>query len=296
MSTTVLTASSRTISHPRADGDVGAPGVIPGVVIPGEIPSRRRLPRARRPPVPRWASLVGVLALWQLAGVTGLLSPDLLAPPSTIATTGWRLLGDGELESALLVSSGRLALGLLLGIAAGVCLGLLSGLSRWGDALLDPPVQALRTLPHLGLVPLFILWFGIDETPKVLLITLGVAFPLYLSIHSGVRQSDPKLVEAAQVLGLSRWQRVWHVSLPSALPHALVGLRQGLGLAWLSLIVAEQVNASAGLGFMINNAREFLQTDVVVVGLVVYAVLGLLTDALVRGIEHRALAWRGVRP
>src|ERR1035437_4882418 len=183
MSTSVLTASPRTTPRLPADDDVVGPSVIP---------------RSRRPPVPRWASLVGVVVLWQLASAAKLLSPDLLAPPSTIATTGWRLVRSGELGSAFLVSSGRLALGLLLGIAAGVSLGLLSGLSRWGDALLDPPVQALRTLPHLGLVPLFILWFGIDETPKVLLIAMGVSFPLYLSIHSGVRQSDPKLLEAAQ--------------------------------------------------------------------------------------------------
>ena len=278
MSVSVLTASPRTISDPQVGDDVAVPSVIP---------------RSRRPAVPRWASLLGVLALWQLASATKLLSPDLLAPPSTIAATGWRLTANGELGSALLVSSGRIALGLLFGVTAGGSLGLLSGLSRWGDALLDPPVQALRTLPHLGLVPLFILWFGIDETPKVLLIAMGVAFPLYLSIHSGVRQSDPKLLEAARVLGFTARQRVWHVSLPSALPHALVGLRQGLGMAWLSLIVAEQVNASSGLGFMINNAREFLQTDVVVVGLVVYAVLGLLTDTVVRKLERRALSWQG---
>ena len=280
MSTSVLTASPRTTPRLPADDDVVGPSVIP---------------RSRRPPVPRWASLVGVVVLWQLASAAKLLSPGLLAPPSTIATTGWRLVRSGELGSALLVSSGRLALGLFLGIAAGVSLGLLSGLSRWGDALLDPPVQALRTLPHLGLVPLFILWFGIDETPKVLLIAMGVSFPLYLSIHSGVRQSDPNLLEAARVLGFTHAQRIWHVSLPSALPHALVGLRQGLGMAWLSLIVAEQVNASSGLGFMINNAREFLQTDVVVVGLVVYAILGLLTDTVVRQIERRALSWRGTQ-
>jgi sulfonate transport system permease protein len=280
MSTSVLTASPRTTPRLPADNDVVGPSVIP---------------RSRRPPVPRWASLVGVVVLWQLASAAKFLSPDLLAPPSTIATTGWRLVRSGELGSALLVSSGRLALGLFLGMAAGVSLGLLSGLSRWGDALLDPPVQALRTLPHLGLVPLFILWFGIDETPKVLLIAMGVSFPLYLSIHSGVRQSDPNLLEAARVLGFTHAQRVWHVSLPSALPHALVGLRQGLGMAWLSLIVAEQVNASSGLGFMINNAREFLQTDVVVVGLVVYAILGLLTDTVVRQIERRALSWRGTQ-
>jgi sulfonate transport system permease protein len=280
MSTSVLPALSRTISHRRALGRSQSSTVSP---------------RSSRPPIPRWVSLVAVVVLWQVASATTLLPANLLAAPSTIAATGWRLLRSGELESALLVSSGRIALGLLFGVTAGVVLGLVSGLSRWGDALLDPPVQALRTLPHLGLVPLFILWFGIDETPKILLITMGVAFPLYLSIHSGVRESDPKLLEAARVLGFTRAQRVWHVSLPSALPHALVGLRQGLGIAWLSLIVGEQVNSHSGIGYMINNAREFLQTDVVVVGLVVYAALGLATDALVRGLERRVLSWRGAR-
>lgn len=280
MSTSVLPALSRTISHRRA------------LDRPADSTPNAQ---SRRPPVPRWASLVAVVVLWQVASATTLLPASLLAAPSTIATTGWRLILNGELGSALLVSSGRIALGLLFGVTAGVVLGLVSGLSRWGDALLDPPVQALRTLPHLGLVPLFILWFGIDETPKILLITMGVAFPLYLTIHSGVRESDPKLLEAARVLGFTRAQRVWHVSLPSALPHALVGLRQGLGIAWLSLIVGEQVNSHSGIGFMINNAREFLQTDVVVVGLVVYAALGLATDALVRGLEHRVLSWRGAR-
>jgi sulfonate transport system permease protein len=279
MSTSVLPALSRTISHRRAHD--------PASTTAGA--------RSSRPPIPRWASLVAVVVLWQVASATTLLPASLLAAPSTIAATGWRLLRSGELESALLVSSGRIALGLLFGVTAGVVLGLISGLSRWGDALLDPPVQALRTLPHLGLVPLFILWFGIDETPKILLITMGVAFPLYLTIHSGVRESDPKLLEAARVLGFTRAQRVWHVSLPSALPHALVGLRQGLGIAWLSLIVGEQVNSHSGIGYMINNAREFLQTDVVVVGLVVYAALGLATDALVRGLERRVLSWRGAR-
>jgi sulfonate transport system permease protein len=278
MSTSVLPAASVTITHGPPPDQASAPSNV--------------VPQRQRPPVPRWVSLVAVVALWQLASATTLLPPTKLPAPSIIAATAWRLIRSGELESALLVSSGRIALGLLFGLTAGVALGLVSGLSRWGDALLDPPVQALRTLPHLGLVPLFILWFGIEETPKILLIAMGVAFPLYLTIHSGVRESDPKLLEAARVLGFTRVQRVWHVSLPAALPHALVGLRQGLGIAWLSLIVGEQVNAGSGLGFMINNAREFLQTDVVVVGLVVYAALGLLTDALVRGLERRVLSWR----
>jgi sulfonate transport system permease protein len=190
------------------------------------------------------------------------------------------------------VSLRRVAIGLVIGCITGVVLGLLSGLYRWGDALVDPPLQMLRTLPHLGLVPLFILWFGIGEEPKVVLIALGVTFPLYLNVHSAVRAVDRRLIEAATVFRFSRWQLIRHVIFPSALPQVLVGLRQGIGIAWLTLIVSEQVNANSGLGYMINNARDFLQTDVIVVGLVVYAVLGLLSDWIVRILERRALAWR----
>jgi sulfonate transport system permease protein len=150
----------------------------------------------------------------------------------------------------------------------------------------------LRTLPFLGLIPLFILWFGIGEEPKIILVALGVAFPLYLNVHSGIRNVDDQLVEAATALGFTRFERLWHVILPAAVPQALVGLRQSLGIAWLALIVGETVNADAGLGYLINNAREFLRTDVIVVGLIVYAVLGLVTDALVRLLERRALRWR----
>ncbi|GAB96807.1 aliphatic sulfonate ABC transporter permease protein [Kineosphaera limosa NBRC 100340] len=244
------------------------------------------------PPPPRWVSLVGILAIWQFAAASGVLPPDKLAAPSVIAGTAARLIASGELAEAIGVSLSRVGLGLALGLSAGVLAGIIAGLSRWGDALLDPPLQALRTLPHLGLVPLFILWFGIGETPKVLLIALGVAFPIYLNLYSAIRSADRGLLEAAQVNGLTRRQKLAHVILPSATPQALVGLRQGLAIAWLSLIVGEQINAEAGLGYLINNAREFLLTDVVVVGLLVYALLGLGTDWIVRIIEGRALRWR----
>jgi sulfonate transport system permease protein len=169
-----------------------------------------------------------------------------------------------------------------------------AGLSRWGEDSIDPPVQMLRTLPHLGLVPLFIIWFGIGETPKIALVALGVAFPLYLNVHGGIRGVDARLMEAASVLGFTRREQIQHVVLPAALPHALVGLRLSLGIAWLTLIVGEQVNADAGLGYLINNAREFSRTDVIVVGLLVYAAMGLITDTGVRLLERRALRWRPV--
>jgi sulfonate transport system permease protein len=171
-------------------------------------------------------------------------------------------------------------------------LAVVAGLTRLGEDAVDPPMQMLRTLPHFGLIPLFIVWMGIGETPKIALIAMGVIFPLYLNTFAGIRSLDRKLLEAAKTLGLTRAQRLRHVVIPGALPQVLVGLRQSLGVAWLSLIVAETVSANSGLGYMINQAREFLQTDIIVVGLAVYSLLGLATDSLVRLLERRALAWR----
>ncbi|MBW4715646.1 ABC transporter permease [Saccharothrix obliqua] len=249
-------------------------------------------PGRRLPDLARWLSPLALVLLWQAASATGVLPEDKLASPATVLVTGWSLALDGQLGDALLVSSGRVAAGFLAGAAMGGVLGLVSGLSRWGERLVDPPVQMLRTLPHLGLIPLFILWFGIGEEPKLALVAAGAAFPLYLNLHAGIRQTDPALLEAARVLGCTRYERIAHVVLPAAVPQALVGLRIALGAAWLSLIVGEQVNADAGIGFLINNAREFLRTDVVVVGLLVYALLGLTTDALVRAVERRVLRWQ----
>jgi sulfonate transport system permease protein len=240
----------------------------------------------------RWISPLAILLLWQLASSTGLLSPKDLAAPTTILTAAWDLIRDGQLPNALLVSLRRAALGLLVGTVFAVVLGGIAGLSRTGDALVDPPMQMLRTLPLFGLIPLFILWFGIGEAPKVLLVALGVVIPLYLNLVAALRGIDPELYEVADTLRLTRRERIKHIILPGALPGALVGFRQSLGVAWLALVVAEQVNAGSGLGYMINNARDFLQTDVVVVGLLTYAVLGLLTDWAVRILERRALRWR----
>ena len=250
-------------------------------------------PRRRAPDLRRWISPLAIVGLWQVASSTGLLPPDKLSSPWTVLRSGVDLAGTGELGEAFVVSLQRVAIGFTIGAIAGLTLGVVSGLSKWGAALVDPPVQMLRTLPFLGLIPLFILWFGIGEEPKIALVALGVAFPLYLNVHSGIRNTEPQLIEATTVLGFTRSERLWHVVLPSAVPQTLVGVRQSLGVAWLSLIVGEQVNADAGLGYMINNARDFLRTDVILVGLVVYAILGLVTDALVRLLERRALRWRG---
>ncbi|WP_018658040.1 ABC transporter permease [Actinomadura flavalba] len=252
-----------------------------------------RAPRAPRPAVlARWISPLAVLVLWQALSSAGLLPERLLAAPVTIAATGVELFRDGTLTEAIGVSVRRAALGFLLGGAAGIGLALVAGLGRIGENAVDPIMQMLRALPLFGLIPLFILWFGIGETPKVGLVALGVVFPLYLNTFAGIRGVDGRLGEVARVLDLGRGALIRHVVLPGALPQALVGLRQSLGIAWLALIVAEQINASSGLGFMINNAREFLRTDIVVLGLVVYAALGLATDAVVRLLERKALSWR----
>jgi sulfonate transport system permease protein len=240
----------------------------------------------------RALSPIGVLALWQLASSTGLLDASTLAGPIDMIRTIVHLTADGTLSAALTVSLQRVAIGFAVGAAIGIALGALTGLSRWADALLDPLLQALRTLPFLGLVPLLILWFGIGELPKIVLIALGSAFPLYLNTYAGIRAADRRLLDAAKTLRLTRLEQLRHVVLPGEYGQVLVGLRQGLGIAWLSLIVAEQVNADAGLGQMIMQARDFLRTDIIVVGLLLYAGLGLITDAGVRAIERKALAWR----
>ena len=242
--------------------------------------------------VRRFASTLVLLAAWELASRTGLLSPRLLAGPDRIASTFVHLMRDGTLERNLLVSLARVAVGMCLAVVVAVPLAFAAGLSRVGEEVIDAPMQMARTLPHLALVPLFILWFGIGETPKIGLVALGAGFPIYLNLFAGIRGVDPKLVEMARVHGLSRLAVVWEVVLPGALPSLLVGLRYAFGVGWLSLVVGEQIAADSGIGFMMMDAREFLRTDIIVVGLAVYALLGAATDLLVRAMEHRLLAWR----
>ncbi|MER5203346.1 ABC transporter permease [Streptomyces sp. NPDC002825] len=263
------------------------------------LTSAREPGRSRRrgdPAVPRWlrraVGPVLLLALWQASSAAGLLPADVLASPGTIARAAAELVGDGTLPTAMGVSLRRVAVGLLLGGVVGVALALVSGLSRLGEDLVDAPVQMLRTVPWVGLIPLFIIWLGIGEAPKVALIALGVAFHLYLNVYAGIRGVDAGLVEAGESLGLGRWGLVRHVVLPGALPGAMTGLRYSLATAWLALVFGESINADAGIGFLMNQAREFFRTDVIVVCLVVYAFLGLLADALVRTLERLLLQWR----
>ncbi|MFB8106471.1 ABC transporter permease [Streptomyces sp. NPDC056007] len=252
--------------------------------------------RARLRSVPRWLRrTVGpllLLALRQIFSATGVLHPDVLASPGIIARARGGLIADGTLPAAMGVSLQRVAVGLVLGGVAGTALALVSGLSRLGEDLVDATVQMLRTVPWVGLIPLFIIWLGIGEAPKVALIALGVAFHLYLNVYAGIRGVDAQLIEAGESLGLDRWGLVRHVVLPGALPGAMTGLRYSLATAWLALVFGESINADAGIGFLMNQAREFFRTDVIVVCLVVYAFLGLTADVIVRTLERLLLPWR----
>ena len=235
--------------------------------------------------------------IWQLVSSSGLISEQKLPPPTSVWRTALTLITTsspayGTLQGAMVVSLQRVAIGFAVGGLIGLLVGLIAGLSRLGEYSVDPPMQMLRTVPIFGLIPVFIVWFGIGQLPKVLLIALGASIPLYLNTFAGIRSVDGKLAEAGQSLGLSKTEMIRHILLPGALPQILVGLRQSLGIAWLALVVAEQINANAGLGFIINQGQAFLNNSVIFVALLVYCVLGLLTDALVRLLERRALVWR----
>ncbi|WP_086644659.1 ABC transporter permease [Acetobacter sp. DsW_063] len=240
----------------------------------------------------RYLSPLLLVAVWQAACASGFVSTRLVASPWQIAQTAASLIADGTLTSNLGVSLLRAGAGFGIAAVVGVTLALFSGLSRVGEDLVDAPLQIMRTLPALALVPLFILWFGIGETPKVLLVALGATFPIYLNLHKGVRSIDPKLLEMTRTLGLSRLDTIRNVILPGALPDLLIGIRYAVGVSWLMLVVAEQVNAESGIGHMMMDAEDFLRTDIIMVGLLVYGVLGLLSDQIVRFLEAKLLVWR----
>ncbi|RJG12562.1 aliphatic sulfonate ABC transporter permease SsuC [Pseudomonas cavernicola] len=238
-----------------------------------------------------WALPVALLAGWQLAVVGGWLSTRILPAPSAVIEAGVALVRSGELWQHLAISGWRAAIGFAVGGGIGLSLGFITGLSTWGERFLDSSVQMVRNVPHLALIPLVILWFGIDESAKIFLVALGTVFPIYLNTYHGIRNVDPALVEMARSYGLSGFGLFRQVILPGALPSILVGVRFALGFMWLTLIVAETISASAGIGYLAMNAREFLQTDVVVLAILLYAVLGKLADLAARGLERVWLRW-----
>jgi sulfonate transport system permease protein len=263
------------------------------------------LPRDSRQPT-SWASLwrrlhwplgiyttpVLILVVWEVLGVTGVLPPLYAPAPTDIASTAVQLWNDGVLGPDLAISLQRAGLGLALGLSVGIVTGVLGGFLRRGEYLFNGLAQILNTIPLLAVLPLMIVWFGIDELTKVLLIAFGAGVPMYLNLFAAIRGVDHRLIEMARSTGAGRWRVVTWVLLPGALPGFLVGLRFSLAYSVLGLVAAETVNANQGLGFLVTQAQTYLQTNQVFVGLVIYSILGLLADQIVRILERVLLRWR----
>jgi len=238
-----------------------------------------------------WVVPALVIIAWQLAVSRGAVSSRVMPSPLAVIEAGWTLARTGELFHHLRVSFQRAMLGLLIGGGIGFTLALANGLSHWSHRLFDSPVQMLRNIPNLALIPLVILWFGIDEKAKLFLIAASTLFPIYINTLHGLRSIDRRLLEMGRVYGLNHWELFRHVLLPGALPSILIGLRYALGVMWLTLIVAETIASDNGIGFMVMDGRDFLKTDVVVLGIVLYALLGKTADLLARQLERSLLRW-----
>ncbi|HMI19074.1 MAG TPA: ABC transporter permease [Sphingomonas sp.] len=261
---------------------------------PVVVPVRQRRPLGPGKPS-RNGHLLGpglLLLYWAVLSATGWLDPRTLPAPWTAVTAAAELLREGRLQTNLAVSAARAATGLLVGGAAGVLLAFLSGLSLLGGYVIDGIVQLKRGIPILALIPFMVLWFGIGEPMKVAVIAVAAFFPIYIQTHSALRAIDLRYVELAETLGLSRAQFLTRIIIPGALPGFLLGLRFGATAAWLALVVVEQLNATSGIGYMVTLARNYAQTDVMLVGLVVYALLGFGTDSVIRWGERHLLTWR----
>lgn len=276
-----------TLALPRLA--VSAPAAADGFV------DRRRLRRlGLRKPVP-FARLLGVallLGAWAAGIHFGLLDERKLSAPWTVLDTGWELFRDGSLEDNVVASLRRAALGLAIGVVVGTGLALLSGLSRLGESLIDGPLQIKRAVPTLGLIPLMILWLGIGEEFKVVLITFGVVIAMYIQTHASLTTIDKRFVELSEVQGVSRAQFIRRVVIPGSLPGFFLGLRLSVTGSWLALVVVESINATDGLGKMMSSAQNYGQADVILVGLVIYGIFGLVSDAGIRSIERKVLSWR----
>lgn len=280
------------ISSPEADVRL-AYAESPEIAAGRPLPRRRVRLLPRLPGIARRAAApLLLIVLWQAASWIGWIDSATLASPVQVWHAFTGSLSSGALVPSILTSLRRVVIGLAIGVSIGTVLGLAAGLSRLGEELVDAPVQMLRALPFLGLMPLLIVWLGIGEGVKIGLVVVGVIFPIYLNLHKGIRGVDPRFAELARACGVGRRRMIRRVVLPGALPSFLVGLRFALGIAWLSLVIGETVNADEGIGYLIMQGQQYLQTDVIVMGLVIYALLGLLMEGVVRLIEWRTLPWR----
>lgn len=238
-----------------------------------------------------WLVPVLLLVVWETLARRGFIEPHLLPAPSKVIATAYKLTVSGTLLHDLSVSLLRALTGFAIGGVIGFALGTTVGFSRFAEALIDRSVQMVRAIPFLAVLPLVIVWFGVGEGQKIFLVALGVAFPIYVNTVLGIRQVDPKLVELGRVQGLGSWELIRRIILPGALPSILTGVRFSLATAWLALVVAETIGAQAGLGFLALDAREFLRTDVIVLTVVIYALIGVAADSLARWLERLLLGW-----
>lgn len=238
-----------------------------------------------------WIAPVALVVVWEALAQAGWLSPQVLPAPSKVIRTAFKLATTGSLLNDLGVSLLRAAAGFAIGAAVGATLGVLVGFSRIAEAAIDRSVQMIRAIPFLAALPLVIVWLGVGEAEKIFLVALGVTFPIYINTVLGIRQVDPKLLELGRVQGLSSLQLIRRIILPGALPSILTGVRYALATAWLALVVAETIGAQSGIGFLAMDAREFLRTDVIVLTIVIYALIGVAADGIARTLERRLLAW-----
>lgn len=238
-----------------------------------------------------WIVPIFLILIWQILAQIGWISTRVLPAPIAVVKAGIHLASTGELYKHIYVSAVRAMWGFIIGGSIGFILGLINGVFRWSELLLDTSVQMLRNIPHLAMIPLVILWFGIGDVGRIFLVAIGVLFPIYINTYLGIRTVDRGLLEMGKIYGLSFWELFWQILLPGALPSILVGVRFALGIMWLTLIVAETIAANSGIGYLAMNAREFMQTDVVVFAILLYALLGKLADAIARLLETKLLQW-----
>ncbi|MBL7255789.1 ABC transporter permease [Paractinoplanes lichenicola] len=253
---------------------------------------RRRLGPGRRFRGAFWVGPAVVLVIWSAGSATGLIKPAILTSPWDVVVAFGVQWTDHDLLGDILSSLARAASGLAIGVITGAVLAVLSGLSRAGESLIDGPIQIKRSIPTLALIPLFIAWFGIGQEMKIVTIALISLVPIYVHTHNGLRGIDGRYAELAETLDLRRGEFVRHVVLPGALPGFLLGMRFAVTSSLLGLVVVEQYNATAGIGHMITLAEQYGQTDVIVVGLVIYGIFGYCADTAVRLTARRVLAWR----
>ncbi|CAN7334094.1 ABC transporter permease subunit [Rhizobium sp. LjRoot254] len=238
-----------------------------------------------------WIAPIVLLIIWEALARFGFIEPYVLPAPSKVLMTAIKLSYSGTLANDLLVSLTRAAVGFAIGGSIGFVLGTLVGFSRLAEAFIDRSVQMVRAIPFLAVLPLVIVWFGVGETQKIFLVALGVGFPIYVNTTLGIRQVDPKLVELGRVQGLTTRELIRRIILPGAMPSILTGVRFSLATAWLALVVAETIGAQSGLGFLAMDAREFLRTDVIVLTVVIYALIGVGADVIARRLERSLLSW-----